>query len=170
MEVPKCYNERAFQRLKSETLSVAKPTKPELPKPKQLFQVVVGKDPSEEDEALALTRVKNLLQGWKACEFTDLKAEKNTVFPNPKAKAKTKASGEAKPTAKGEAKPNAKGEAKARRRPAADAASGPERPAQAPRVSRPRTTCPESDRPVQFSEDEMSFEAPSADYDAMPIG
>ena len=106
----------------------------------------------------------------KAGEFTDLKAEKNKVFPNPKAKAKAKASGEAKPTAKGEAKPNAKGEAKARRRPSADAASGPERPAQAPRVSRPRTTCPSPDCCPQFSEDELSFEAPSADYDAMPIG
>ena len=141
---------------------------PEVPKPKQLFQVVVGKDVSEEDELLALTRVKNLLQGWKAGEFTDVKAQKNKVFPNPKAKAKPL--GEAKPKAKGDAKPKAKGEAQPRRRSAADAASGPERQAQAPRVSRPRTQCPESDRPVQFSEDEMSFEAPSADYDAMPMG
>ena len=40
MEVPKRYNETALQRFKFETLSVAKPTKPEpKPKPRPTYSV-----------------------------------------------------------------------------------------------------------------------------------
>ena len=124
---------------------------------KQLFQVVLGKEITDEDELMALTRVKNMLARWKTREITDLKAETIAVFGGPKAKAA------ANPKSKSEAK--AQGSAPSRRRPSADAVSDQERPAQAPRVARELRAVPL----VQFSDDEMSFEGPEADYGAMPI-
>ena len=133
---------------------------------KQLFQVVVGKESIEEDELMALTRIKNLLARWKTGEITDLKAENIAVFGGAQTKAKAKAKAKAKPKSKAETQAKAQGSAPSRRRPSADAASDPERAAQVPRVARELRAVPL----VQFSDDDMSFEGPEADYGAMPIG